>query len=85
VGGGRVGEVRALVADSWRRSLDAGVDPSGRRLAPVAADRSEASARWEEHPLREAAALIRDCLASIADESEHLIVLSDADGVLLQL
>jgi signal transduction histidine kinase len=85
VGEGRVSEVRALVADSWQRSLDAGVDPSGRRLAPVAADRSEASARWEEHPLREAAALIRDCLASIADNSEHLIVVSDAAGVLLQI
>jgi signal transduction histidine kinase len=82
---GRVGRVRAPVADSWRRSLDAGVDPSGSRLAPVSADRDEALARWDVHPLREAAPLIRDCLASIADESEHLIVVSDADGVLLQL
>jgi hypothetical protein len=67
---GRVGRVRAPVADSWRRSLDAGVDPSGSRLAPVSADRDEALARWDVHPLREAAPLIRDCLASIADESE---------------
>jgi signal transduction histidine kinase len=82
---GRVSRVRAPVADSWRRSLDAGVDPSGSRLAPVSADRDEALARWDVHPLREAAPLIRGCLASIADESEHLIVVSDADGVLLQL
>ena len=37
------------------------------------------------HPLRQAASLISECLASIADESEHLIVVSDAAGVLLQL
>jgi signal transduction histidine kinase len=82
---GQASGVRAPVADSWRRSVDAGVDPAGSRLAPVAADRGEASARWEAHPLSEAAPLIRDCLAGIADESEHLIVVSDAAGVLLQL
>jgi signal transduction histidine kinase len=85
VSGGRVNGVRAPVADSWRRSLDAGVDPAGSRLAPVAADRHDASQRWEAHPLADAAPLIRHCLASIADESEHLIVVSDAAGVLLQL
>ncbi len=82
---GLVSRVRAPVADSWRRSLDAGVDPSGSRLAPVSADRDEALARWDLHPLKEAAPLIRHSLASIADESDHLIVVSDADGVLLQL
>jgi signal transduction histidine kinase len=82
---GGVGGVRAPVADSWRRSLDAGVDPAGSRLAPVAADRDAASERWEAHPLGAAAPLIRECLASIADESEHLIVVSDAAGMLLRL
>jgi signal transduction histidine kinase len=82
---GGVGGVRAPVADSWRRSLDAGVDPAGSRLAPTAADRDEASERWEAHPLGAAAPLILECLTSIADESEHLIVVSDAAGMLLQL
>jgi signal transduction histidine kinase len=54
-------------------------------LAPVAADRDDAFARWGAHPLGEAAPLIRDCLAGIAGESDHLIVVSDATGVLLQL
>ncbi|MFL5840987.1 MAG: GAF domain-containing protein [Thermoleophilaceae bacterium] len=85
VNGGRVNRVRAPVADSWQRSLDAGVDPTGSRLAPVAMERDVASERWASHPLGKAAALIRDSLASIADESEHLIVVSDAAGVLLQL
>jgi signal transduction histidine kinase len=82
---GRVNGVRAPVADSWRRSLDAGVDPEGSRLAPIATDRDQASERWEAHPLAQAAPLILECLASIADESEHLIVVSDAAGVLLAL
>jgi signal transduction histidine kinase len=84
ISAGRVNGVRAPVADSWRRSLDAGVDPSESR-APVIADRHDASARWDVHPLRQAAPLIRECLASVAAESEHLIVVSDAAGVLLQL
>jgi signal transduction histidine kinase len=51
----------------------------------VTAERDEASERWEAHPLGTAAALIRDCLGSIADASDHLIVVSDANGVLLQV
>lgn len=77
--------MRSPVADSWQRSLDAGVDPSGGRLAAVVADRVEASAHWNAHPLATAAPLIRDCLASIAGESNHLIVVSDAAGTLLAL
>jgi hypothetical protein len=75
--------VRGPIAASWRRSAAAGVDPSGRRAAPVVADADEASARWEIHPLADMAPLIRACLAATADESQHLIVVSDANGVLL--
>jgi signal transduction histidine kinase len=82
--GGGANGVRSPVADSWRRSLDAGVDPSGSRLAAVVSDRAEASDHWLAHPLAEAAPLIRDCLASIAVE-EQLIVVSDAAGMLLTL
>ena len=85
ISGGGVSGVRSPVAESWRRSLDAGVDPSGGRLAAVASDREEASEHWQAHPLAEAAPLIRDCLASIAVESDELIVVSDAAGMLLAL
>jgi signal transduction histidine kinase len=54
-------------------------------LAPVAADRDETLARWKVHPLALAAPLIRARLETIAAESEHLIVVSDAQGVLLEL
>ena len=86
VGAGVVNGLRAPVVDSWRRSREAGIAPAGRSWsAPVAAERGDAFARWEVHPLRDAAPLIRDCLAGVTDDSEHLIVLSDAAGVLLQL
>jgi hypothetical protein len=75
--------LRDPIAASWRRSAAAGVDPSGGRMPPVVADADEASARWEIHPLAEMAPLIRACLAATADESQHLIVVSDANGVLL--
>ena len=77
--------VREPIAASWRRSAAAGVDPSGSRVAPVVADADETSARWEVHPLAMMAPLIRSCLAASADESRHLIVVSDANGVLLWL
>ena len=80
---GRLAAVRGPIADSWKRSSAAGVDPSGHRLAPVLADAEATSARWDVHPLSAAAPLIRECLAPIADETSHLIVVSDADGVLL--
>jgi signal transduction histidine kinase len=52
---------------------------------PTAVDRDELAELWDLHPLREAAPLIRECLAGIAAGSDHLIVISDAAGVLLQL
>jgi hypothetical protein len=84
LGEGRVeAAVRAPIADSWERSYAAGVDPSVKRVAPALADADETSLRWHAHPLAAAAALIRDCLAPIAAEAGHLIVVSDSDGMLL--
>jgi len=77
--------VRGPIADSWRRSSAAGVDPSPNGSAPLVADDDEAAARWEVHPLVRVAPLIRDCLAGIADDAAHLMVVSDADGTLLWL
>ena len=75
--------VREAIADSWRRSFAAGVAPTGNRFAPVIADEEETHDLWENHPLARAAPLIRNCLAATADEGGYLIVISDADGVLL--
>jgi hypothetical protein len=75
--------VRAPIADSWRRSFAAGVDPTGGRLAPVIADEDDTHERFREHALGRSLPLIRECLAATAEEAGYLIVLSDADGVLL--
>jgi len=84
-GGSRVKGVRAPVAESWRRSLEAGVDPTGTQLAPTVVDRAEALDLWHANPLAQVSPLIRHCLADIAAESDHLVVVSDATGLLLQL
>ena len=85
LGGDRPDSVRLPIAESWRRSSAAGVDPSRDGSAPSVADDDEAAARWEVHPLLSVAPLIRECLAGIADDAAHLMVISDADGTLLWL
>lgn len=77
--------VRVPITDSWQRSRDAGVDFSGRHLAPSVADTATASSLWQEHPLAAAGPIIRDCLAATAQEAGHLLVVSDADGLLLSV
>jgi hypothetical protein len=77
------GIVRVPIADSWRRSFAAGVDPTGGRLAPVIADEDDTHERFQEHPLGRSLPLIQECMAATAEEAGYLIVLSDADGVLL--
>jgi hypothetical protein len=77
--------VRTAIADSWRRSFAAGVEPTGNRFAPVVSDEHETHAMWEHHPLARALPLIRGCLAETAEEGGYLIVISDANGVLLSI
>jgi hypothetical protein len=78
-------DVREPIADSWRRSFAAGVDPTGHQLAPVVADEDETQMLWEEHPLARAAPLIHECLAAVAEDADHLVVITDANGVLLSV
>ena len=63
----------------------AGVDPTGSRRAPIIADEGETHERFQEHPLARASALIRECLSAIADEAGYLIVVSDANGMLMTI
>jgi signal transduction histidine kinase len=85
VADGSAERVRTPVLASWERSLDAGVDPSSSRPAPTAAAPEDAATRWETHPLSMAAPLIRHALESFAGDSDHLLVVSDANGMLLAL
>jgi hypothetical protein len=78
-------DVREPIVESWRRSLAAGIDPTGHQLAPVVADEDETEMLWKEHPLARASPLIHACLAAIAEEADHLIVVTDAEGLLLMI
>src|SRR4051795_10847719 len=78
-------DVREPIVDSWRRSAEAGIDPTGHQLGPVLADEDETMMLWQEHPLARMAPLIRECLGAIADEADHLIVITDASGLLLSV
>ena len=79
---GSRGAVRDTIAASWQRSQKAGVDPFMNRVG-TAADDSDVSARWDAHPLSAAVPVIRDCVGLVAEEAQHLIVVSDAEARLL--
>ena len=49
----------------------------------MVADEERSHERYEEHPLGRHAPLIHACLSEMADEAGYLIVISDADGMLL--
>lgn len=79
---GTVAGVRALVADSWRRSLRSGVDPE-RPAPPVALTDADLRAYRSEHPLRHALPVVRGLLLDAALTEGFLVALTDADGRLL--
>ena len=78
-------EIRVPIADSWLRSRDAGVDPSGRQAAPSLVELPGVRALWDSHPLAAAVPLIEQCMAEASVEADQLLVVSDADGMLLSI
>ena len=77
--------LRAPIVDSWRRSFAAGVAPTGAGLAPVVAAEDETQERWRAHPLFRAMPVIRDCVTATAEDGGYLVVITDADGTLLNI
>jgi signal transduction histidine kinase len=80
--GGRLDGVRSPIGESWRRSQAAGFDPTASH-APTLVEHHDVEERWGAHPLAVAAPLILRWLGPFAGESDQLIVVSDADGMLL--
>ena len=78
-------DVRRPIVDSWRRSREAGVDPSGRLPAKSVVELHGARALWDEHPLQSVSPLIESCMAETLVDTDNLLVISDADGVLLSI
>ncbi|GAA3684994.1 GAF domain-containing protein [Nocardioides ginsengisoli] len=73
---------RAVVARSWSRVISLGVDPDGRNgrapLTPADVDERRRTSR-----LALVIDEIRELLLSAADASNYLVVVSDADGIVL--
>jgi hypothetical protein len=76
------GHVRAVVAQSWARSGKAGIDPDGHR-PPILVDEDAIAARWESHPLYGVLPVLRQLLSDATTRAGHMLVISDARGVLL--
>ena len=74
--------VRAVVAQSWARSGEAGVSPID-HLAPIVMDEREIEDRWSQHALYPVLPMLRDLLSGATSESAHMLVISDARGVLM--
>ena len=73
--------VRPVVAESWRRSLELGVDPAG--SAPLVLGSDELAGYRAAHPLAPLMPLVRHLLAEDADEAGHVVAVGDAEGRLL--
>src|SRR5688500_18151842 len=73
---------RAVVSESWVRSLAASVDPD-LEPPPVVYSSDEVADVRSAHPLAEVVPLLRDALVSIADEAKHVMIVTDADGNIL--
>jgi hypothetical protein len=74
--------VREVIADSWGRCTETGIDP-GDPGAPLVIDPDDARGRWEEHPLSRATEILRDVLGGLLHDARHIVVVSDVDGCLL--
>lgn len=83
IGGGRSAlRPRELVARSWSRVLEGGLDPEHRTLRdPLPLE--EILRRRRESPLSLVIEDLRQIVCSIADASQFLMVVTDADGIIL--
>ncbi|HSO98428.1 MAG TPA: GAF domain-containing protein [Solirubrobacteraceae bacterium] len=76
------GGLRGVVAQSWARSGKAGIDPIN-HLAPIVMDEREVSDRWSHHLLFPVLPVLRDLLSGATNDSGHMLVISDARGVVM--
>lgn len=74
--------VRGVIAESWERCSQTGVDPS-EPGAPLLLEAPEARDRWREHPLSRMTEILQHALGDLLYEARHIVVVSDAEGCLL--
>ncbi|MBD8606664.1 GAF domain-containing protein [Aeromicrobium sp. CFBP 8757] len=74
--------LRTLVQESWRRSVEGGLDPE-QAVAQIRLDDAALSAIRDAHPLATAMPVIRRLLVESAADAGLLVAVSDAAGQLL--
>ncbi|WP_431894634.1 GAF domain-containing protein [Nonomuraea sp. bgisy101] len=77
-----VGTPRQLINASWQRSMEAGVDPE-RQTAPLVYDSALIKDVRRAHPLQPLLPMLAHTLKQMADESEHIMIVTDAEGSVL--
>jgi len=75
-------DVRALVRESWRRSLAAGVRPD-QAGAPLRLTPSELERARERSPLGPVIGIIRSKLSSLDEDARQIVAIADAEANLL--
>ncbi|GAB3300758.1 GAF domain-containing protein [Parasphingorhabdus pacifica] len=75
-------EVRPVVAESWQRSLAARIDPDAWE-PPVVFASDELGDVRESHPLARCLPLFRRTLLDAADDTTHIVIVTDAEGNIL--
>src|ERR1700748_1254624 len=73
---------RSLIAESWRRSLAAHVDPDDFRPPTVYAPDDVADVR-SAHPMHSVVPLLGKMPLEIADASQHIMIVTDQHGTIL--
>jgi hypothetical protein len=73
---------RPVISASWDRSLAAHVDPDS-KVPPLVYESDELAEVRAAHPLAVVLPMLRQTLVSIADEAEHIMIVTDADGHIL--
>ncbi|MEU3020472.1 GAF domain-containing protein [Nocardiopsis sp. NPDC007018] len=74
--------LRPVIEDSWERMRQFGIDPFG-ASPPKMARMDELQRHREASPISEVLPLIRRSLVSVADEAEHIMLVTDAAGRVL--
>ncbi|MET0931156.1 MAG: GAF domain-containing protein [Aeromicrobium sp.] len=74
--------LRSLVLESWRRSMDGGLDPE-QAMARIRLDDDALAAIRDAHPLAAGMPVIRRLLVDSAADAGLLVAVSDAAGQLL--
>lgn len=75
-------EPRSVVLDSWRRSLAARINPDLKE-PPRAFESGRLNDVRQAHPLAEWIPLLRRNLLEAADETTHILIVTDVDGNIL--